>query len=66
MSLNFFCWKKVFILSEPQNLKVDFLDVGQGDAAFVETPQMHQILIDGGPGSAVLEKLAGCRFGTNQ
>jgi len=39
-------------------LEVNFFDVGQGDAIFVETPQKHQILIDGGPASAILEKLS--------
>lgn len=38
-------------------LEVDFFDVGQGDAIFIETPSRHQILIDGGPGDRVLEKL---------
>ena len=28
-------------------LKVYFLDVGQGDAIFVETPSGNQVLIDG-------------------
>jgi len=36
---------------------VDFFDVGQGDAIFIETPQRYQILIDGGPDNVVLEKL---------
>jgi len=58
LALNIFCWKEVFILAEPRNLKVDFLDVGQGDSAFIETPENHQILIDGGPSSAVLQKLS--------
>ncbi len=55
--LNIFVWQKVFDLAKINNLKVNFLNVGQGDAIFIETPQIHQILIDGGPGSAVLEKL---------
>jgi len=58
LALNFFCWREVFALAEPQNLVVDFLSVGQGDSAFIQTPEGHQILIDGGPGSAVLEKLS--------
>lgn len=38
-------------------LKVYFLDVGQGDAIFIETPSGRQILIDGGPDNMVLQKL---------
>ena len=34
--LNIFAWQEVFVLNEPQYLKVDFLDVGQGDSAFIE------------------------------
>ncbi|PJE69270.1 hypothetical protein COU96_00635 [Candidatus Shapirobacteria bacterium CG10_big_fil_rev_8_21_14_0_10_38_14] len=56
--LDVFVWQEVFTLAGPQNLKVDFLDVGQGDSVFIETPQKHQILIDGGPSSAVLQKLS--------
>ena len=39
-------------------LKVYFLDVGQGDAIFIETPNGNQILIDGGPDSKVIQELA--------
>lgn len=31
-------------------LRVTFLDVGQGDAAFVELPEGPRLLVDGGPG----------------
>ena len=34
------------------------LDVGQGDAALVVTPQNVRILIDGGPGDNILQKLS--------
>lgn len=48
----------VYDLSQPRFLQVTFFDVGQGDAIFIETPKRHQILIDGGPDSGILEKLA--------
>jgi len=54
---NVFVWQEV--LREDNNLKVVFFDVGQGDSIFVETPEGHQILIDGGPsGKRILEKLS--------
>jgi competence protein ComEC len=55
--INIITWLAVFDFTKPQLLEVSFFDVGQGDSIFIETPQGHQILIDGGPGSIVLEKL---------
>lgn len=54
---NAFAWAVVYDLSQPGLLEVNFFDVGQGDAIFIETPKNYQILIDGGPDSAILEKL---------
>jgi competence protein ComEC len=54
---NILAWFVLFDLSRPQALEVTFFDVGQGDAIFIETPERHQILIDGGPSSKILEKL---------
>lgn len=56
--LNLFLWQEVFSLSGQHYLKVDFLNIGQGDSIFIETPNKHQILIDGGPDYAILGKLA--------
>jgi len=44
-------------LAKDQDLRISFLDVGQGDAALIKTPSGHNILIDGGPGSKILECL---------
>lgn len=38
-------------------LTVSFLDVGQGDAIFIDAPSGRQVLIDGGPDSSVLREL---------
>jgi len=54
---NIFAWLGVYDLSQPKLLEVTFFNVGQGDAIFIETPKRHQILIDGGPDSTILEKL---------
>lgn len=35
-----------------------FLDVGQGDSIFIKTPGGHQIIVDGGADSTVIERLS--------
>src|SRR3990167_6476860 len=39
------------------DLRVYFLDVGQGDSSYIKTPGGEDILIDGGPGNEVLNEL---------
>lgn len=50
-------WLAVFTQSQSPNLRVNFYDVGQGDAIFIEAPNGNQVLIDGGPSDIILEKL---------
>jgi competence protein ComEC len=54
--VNFVVWYAVFA-EQRDFLTVAFLDVGQGDAVFIETPDGKQILIDGGPNNSVLRQL---------
>ena len=54
---NIFAWSVVYDLNQVCPLRVNFFDIGQGDSIFIQTPNDYQILIDGGPTDAVLEKL---------
>lgn len=56
--LVFFQWTRSGHAFGHDRLIVWFFDVGQGDAIFIESPSGEQLLIDGGPGSVVLEKLS--------
>ncbi|MDD2696860.1 MAG: ComEC/Rec2 family competence protein [Candidatus Pacebacteria bacterium] len=55
---NILSWRVLYDFYQHEFLEVNFFDVGQGDAIFIETPQQHQILIDGGPGAVILERLS--------
>jgi competence protein ComEC len=55
--MTLFVWGAVFYLSREGMLTVAFLDVGQGDAIFIETPNGTQVLIDSGPNKNVLRGL---------
>lgn len=41
-----------------EGVLVAFLDVGQGDAIFIQSPNGNQVLVDAGPGSKILEELS--------
>ncbi|PIU99653.1 MAG: MBL fold metallo-hydrolase [Candidatus Tagabacteria bacterium CG_4_10_14_0_2_um_filter_40_13] len=50
-------WYAVFAESR-SGLTVAFLDVGQGDAIFIQAENGNQILLDGGPNKAALNQLS--------
>lgn len=54
--LTFFLFTQ-FSKAQNGTLRVYFFDVGQGDSALIRTPEGRDILVDGGPGKAVLERL---------
>jgi competence protein ComEC len=56
--INIFIWSKLLSLTSNTDLKVIFLDVGQGDAIFIEASNGNQVLIDGGPNDQVLRELS--------
>ncbi len=58
MLITIFVWFVVWDLSTDGTLKVYFLDVGQGDAIFIEAPNRNQILIDGGRNKALIRQLS--------
>ncbi|MCX5686539.1 MAG: ComEC/Rec2 family competence protein, partial [Candidatus Omnitrophica bacterium] len=49
-SLNIFVWAHLY-KSSGRDLKITFLDVGQGDSIFIRLPQKGNILIDAGTGA---------------
>ncbi len=57
LSLAIFLVWAAFFTFPGGNLRVWFLDVGQGDAAFIRTPRGNTVLVDGGPSERVLVKL---------
>ena len=57
--LAFFAWRTL----PDGRLHVVFLDVGQGDAIFIQTPSGRQVLVDGGPSETVLLSQLGRQMG---
>jgi len=51
-------WFVVWQFARPQPLVLAFLDVGQGDAIYIEAPSGNQLLIDAGGGKQILPALA--------
>ncbi len=51
-------WFMVFQEDRRGVLTIAFLNVGQGDAIFIESPTGVQVLIDAGPGSAIRKELS--------
>lgn len=51
-------WVAVAQASTGGELRVTFLDVGQGDAIFIQSPSGAQMLIDGGKNRAVIRELS--------
>jgi len=55
--INIVIFYAVFCNNKNKPLKVVFLDVGQGDSIFIESPVGNQLLIDGGPNKKVLDSI---------
>jgi competence protein ComEC len=56
LALAIFLWTAVFASSK-NNLRVNFYDVGQGDAVYIRSPENQDIIIDGGPDNIILSKI---------
>lgn len=51
------CLQAEFLWPLGKPLRLDLLDIGQGDSILIQTPHGRVVLIDGGPGVKVLERL---------
>jgi competence protein ComEC len=56
IGISIFVWMQVRH-GDGEELRISFLDVGQGDAIFIESPTGMQVLIDGGRDRSVLRQL---------
>ena len=56
--LNIAIWYAVFSNPSSGKMTISFLNIGQGDAIFIEAPNGAQVLMDGGPGRSVLSELS--------
>lgn len=54
---NLLVWTQAASQTSLDELEVYFLDVGQGDAIFIESPSGKRVLIDGGPNRKVVSEL---------
>ncbi len=53
---NYDIWSRL-LAPQRHELTVAFLDIGQGDAAYIEAPNGNQMIIDGGPDNHVIDRL---------
>lgn len=53
----FWVWTLALVGAPTGLLTVAMLDVGQGDAIYIESPTGVQVIVDGGPGNALLQQL---------
>ena len=57
VSINAGVWYEVFFAQNKALLEISFLNIGQGDAIYIEAPNGYQVLVDGGPDEIVLSEL---------
>ncbi len=57
ISINAGVWYEVFFAQNKALLEISFLNIGQGDAIYIEAPNGYQVLVDGGPDEIVLSEL---------
>jgi competence protein ComEC len=50
-------WYSILREKRQGTLTVSFLNIGQGDSVFIESPTGRQVLIDGGPNASVVREL---------
>lgn len=58
IAANVLVWQAVFAGTDDKMLMIAFLDIGQGDAIYIEAPNGNQVLLDGGPNKSILTNLS--------
>ena len=50
-------WYNLKEAQRPRSLHIAFLNIGQGDSIYIESPTGTQVIVDGGPDSSLLREL---------
>jgi competence protein ComEC len=55
--INLAIWYSALAYSTSGKLTVSFLNIGQGDAIYIEAPNGNQVIVDGGPDRKIMSEL---------
>jgi competence protein ComEC len=61
-AISYTYYHQIILSNSQRNLKVSFLNIGQGDSMLIQTPDNHSFIIDGGPPTGDVLSILGSIF----